>query len=66
MKTKAITSAITVIMLFFGARYALSLAPLIPLVLLARLNLNRHPPLQSLAGVGVGIVIPWGLYQIGW
>lgn len=62
----AITSAITVIMLFFGARYAVSLAPLIPLVLLARLNLNRHTPLQILAGVGVGILIPWGLYQIGW
>lgn len=62
----AITSAITVIMLFFDIRYALALAPLIPLVSLARLNLNRHTPLQILAGAAVGAFIPWALYQLGW
>jgi membrane-associated phospholipid phosphatase len=61
----AITSATTIILLFFGMRYALALVPLIPLVSLARLNLHRHTPLQILAGASVGILIPLGLHLLG-
>jgi membrane-associated phospholipid phosphatase len=61
----AITSATTIILLFFGMRYALALVPLIPLVSLARLDLHRHTPLQILAGASVGILIPLGLHLLG-
>lgn len=61
----SITSAVIVTAMVFGAGAALWLMPLIPVVAAARLKLNRHTPMQLLAGGLVGAVVPY-LVSITW
>jgi hypothetical protein len=61
----SITSAVIVTAMVFGAGAALWLMPLIPVVAAARLKLNRHTPMQLVAGGLVGAVVPY-LVSITW
>lgn len=64
MHTTSITGATTATWIIFGTTPALLALPLIPLVGLARLKLNRHTPAQVIAGTMVGIIIPIILFSL--
>lgn len=60
----SITSAVVAAGMVFGTTTALVMLPLIPLVGAARLRLQRHTPLQLVAGGIVGALVPYLLFNL--
>jgi len=64
MHAMSISGAVVAALAFFGPLWALLLLPLVVLVSLARLKLQKHTPAQVVAGLIVGVIVPVVLFSV--